>query len=75
MNSVPNNALSPKIGQVHSVHTQLTLAARMVRPGCAHCAPAARALRRVVAHNGAMLWPVPVVSQPGLVVSQAQAVL
>ena len=29
-----NSALSLKIGQVHSVHTQLTLVARLVRPGC-----------------------------------------
>ena len=47
MNSGPNSdlnsALSPKIGQVHSVQTQLTLVARMVRPGCAQCAQAARA--------------------------------
>ena len=33
------------------VHTQRTLAARTVRPGCAHCAQAARALRRVVASS------------------------
>ena len=30
---------------MHSVHTQLTLAARMVRPGCAQCAQAVRARR------------------------------
>ena len=36
---------------MHQVHTQRTIAARMVHPGCAHWAPATRALGRVVARS------------------------
>ena len=58
-----------KTGLGAQVHTQRTMAVRMVRLGCAHCVPAARAPRRVVARSGAVSQAHPVVSQrtPGRV--------
>ena len=53
-NSDRNSALSPKLGWVHQVHTQQTLAAHTAPRPRAHCAVSWRAVCRVVGLAPAM---------------------
>ena len=52
-------SLESKTGLGAQMHTKQIMAARMVRPGCEHCALAVRALRCVVAQHRPCrrLWP------------------